>query len=495
MGAKLDALGMLSGLGRRKPTPEEEIAATLRTKERVMVDEMEINPALAKQVNDGEISLAEAQRISANQNRKLGVGKEQAVMDDHAVISSIRGADPDGIKLFEWKQGLPQKQRAAVTSAEIEYKKGNPKPLAQLYRVMGVTAVVGAGSAGAEAGPISGIARLRRSNSERKFVQDEVNGAREAELVENLGRDYAPTYTPSADDVERSQYEMWLRREREQEIIDNNPAGPDVDWRRRGVGATAAATAASAGFASEDAEAGPLRLMGSLTPDLAGRQLKNRLNKERQKGISPGNTATDYVHRNSNYDNGFLSSIKKSGEAYGGPRYVSGVKEFAQEIFESTDDPAVKSAIMDWAKPRVARGGQVAALAGGANRAAANGGEPQEQSMIASVLDKMEQLELIPDERTRTIGMEMLKREFDKAIEFTQMSAQGLWGTGRGLFGLATGEEPVDTRRAMREVYAAPPEENLERAGQYVLKETGSPAAAAATSTLGMLTDPSYWLL
>lgn len=391
MGAKLDALGMLSGLGRRKPTPEEEIAATLRTKERVMVDEMEINPALAKQVNDGEISLAEAQRISANQNRKLGAGKEQVVMDDHAVISSINGADPDGIKLFEWKQGLPQKQRAAVTSAEIEYKKGNPKPLAQLYRVMGVTAVVGAGSAGAEAGP--------------------------------------------------------------------------------------------------------LKLMGSLTPDLAGRQLKNRLNKERQKGISPGNTATDYVHRNSNYDNGFLSKIKKSGEAYGGPTYVSGVKEFAQEIFESTDDPAVKSAIMEWAKPRVARGGQVAALAGGANRAAANDGEPQEQSMIASVLDKMEQLELIPDERTRTIGMEMLKREFDKAIEFTRMPAQGLWGTGRGLFGLATGEAPHDTRRAMREVYAAPPEENLERVGQYVLKETGSPAAAAATSTLGMLTDPSYWLL
>lgn len=391
MGAKSKTLGMLGSLGRRKPTPEEEIAATLRTKERVMVNEMEINPALAKQVNDGDIPLAEAQRISANQNRKLGAGKEQVMMDDNAVISSIKGADPDGIRLFEWKQGLPQKQRAAVTGAEIEYKKGNPKPLAQLYRVMGVTAAVGAGSAGAEAGP--------------------------------------------------------------------------------------------------------LKLAGALTPDLAAKQLKNRLNKERQKGISPGNTATDYVHRNSNYDNGFLSSIKKSGEAYGGPTYVSGVKEFAQEIFESTDDPAVKSAIMEWAKPRVARGGQVAALAGGANRAAANDGEPQEQSMIANVLDKMEQLELIPDERTRTIGMEMLKRELAKAVEWTQMSAQGLWGTGRGLFGLATGEAPHDTRRAMREVYAAPPEENLERAGQYVLKETGSPAAAAATSTLGMLTDPASWLL
>lgn len=415
-------LGEVIGVGRAlskkaKHTPEQELAATNRVKERVMTEEMEINPALARQVNDGDITLAEAQRISANQNRRLGVGKEQAAMDDLAVISSVRGADPDGIKLFEWKQGLPQKQKAAVTSAEIEYKKGNPKPLAQLYRVMGVTAVVGAGSAGAEAGPLKTAAT--------------------------------------------------------------------------------AATAASAGFASEDADAAALKLLGKLGPETATSQIKNRLNKDRFRGVSPGKSVTDYVHNNTNYDRGFLSDIRKSGEPRGGPTYTSGVTDFAKDLINSTDDPNVKSAIMEWVQPRIARGGQTAAVtaaAAGANRAAAEDEAPKKQGPVAKILTQMEELDLIPDAETRTIAMTFLKRELAAALEAIQMPAQGLWGTGRGMLGLATGEAPADTRRAMREVYTQPTDESLERAGQYVLKETGSPAAAAATSTLGMLTDPSFWL-
>ena len=385
--------GAIGKAGRRAPTPEEELAATMKAKERVMTQEMEINPALAKQVNDGDIPLAEAERLSANQNRRLGTGSEQVVVDDNTLISSVRGADPDGIKLFEWKQSLPQKQRSALTMAEIEYKKGNPKPLAQLYRVMGVTTAVGAGSA----------------------------------------------------------------------------------------------------LASEGAEAGPLKLTAGLTADLAGRQLKNRLNKERQRGISPGNTATDYVHRNSNYDNGFLSSIKKSGEAYGGPSYTSGVKEFAQELIQGTDDPAVKNAVMEWVRPRMARGAAASAVTASAG-AAANDGERQEQGPIAKILDKMEQIELIPDKATRTVAMELLSKELDNAIAHIQMPAQGLWGTARGLFGAATGEESHDTRRAMNRVYTQDTDKSLQQAGEYVLKETGSPAAAASASTLGMLTDPTFWL-
>lgn len=386
-------LGFITKGGRRAPTPEEELAATMRTKERVMTQEMEINPALAKQVNDGDISLAEAQRLSANQNRRLGTGSEQAVVDDGALISAVRGADPDGIKLGEWKRNLPEKQREAITNAEIAYKRGNPKPLAQLYRVMGATTVVGAGSA----------------------------------------------------------------------------------------------------LASEGAEAGPLRLAAGLTPDLAARQLKNRLNKERQKGISPRNTATDFVHRNTNYDNGFLSGIKKSGEGYGGPTYVSGVKEFAQELLQGTEDPAVREAVMEWVRPRMARGMGVSAVTASAG-AAANDGEKQEQGPIANILDKMEQMELIPDKATREVAMELLADQLSKAVKHMQMPAQGLWGTARGLFGLATDEEGHDTRRAMREVYTQPTEESLDRFGHHVMKETGSPAAGAAAVSLGMLTDPAMWL-
>ena len=91
--------GAIGKAGRRAPTPEEELAATMKAKERVMTQEMEINPALAKQVNDGDIPLAEAERLSANQNRRLGTGSEQVVVDENTMNSTVRGADPDRLKL------------------------------------------------------------------------------------------------------------------------------------------------------------------------------------------------------------------------------------------------------------------------------------------------------------------------------------------------------------------------------------------------------------
>ena len=141
----------------------------------------------------------------------------------------------------------------------------------------------------------------------------------------------------------------------------------------------------------------------------------------------------------------------------------------------------------------MARGAAASAVTASAG-AAANDGERQEQGPIAKILDKMEQIELIPDKATRTVAMELLSKELDNAIAHIQMPAQGLWGTARGLFGAATGEEAHDTRRAMNRVYTQDTDKSLQQAGEYVLRETGSPAAAASASTLGMLTDPTFWL-
>ena len=356
--------------------------------------EADISEARARQVLDGDIDLPTALHEHDQQLLTLGEHPTDAIMSDAGVIAKTQANET---QLFQWKQELPDEQRRAVTNAEIAYKKGNPAPLAKLYKTLGATALASGGA-----------------------------------------------------------------------------------------------------LASEDAEAAKLRLLGGMAPETATRQIKNRLNKDRQKGISPSRSTTDYIHNNTNYDNGFLSSIKKSGEEYGGPTYTGGVKEFAYELLQSTDDPQVRSAVMEWVQPRIARGGQVAAVtaaAGGANRAAANDGKPKEQGMIANILDKMEQLELIPDERTRIIGMELLKREVGNALATMERPAQGLWGTLRGAFGAATGEKAHDTRRAMKEVYTQPTDRSLDRAGQYVLRETGSPAAAAAVRTGGMLADPSNWLL
>lgn len=305
--------------------------------------------------------------------------------------------------------------------------------------------------------------------------------------------------------------EFNLRRGAERSDVVNVLASrPDVKVRHRDAvydpqytgpnimgGALAGAVGVGALSQSDEADAAALKLLGKMAPETATSQIKNRLNKDRFRGVSPGKSVTDYVHNNTNYDRGFLSDIKRSGEPRGGPTYTSGVTDFAKDLLNSTDDPNVKSAIMEWVQPRLARGGQVAAVtaaAAGANRAAAEDEAPKKQGPVAKIFSQMEELELMPDAKARTMAMTFLKRELSSALEAIQMPAQGLWGTGRGLFGLATGEAPEDTRRAMSEVYTQPTDESLERAGQYVLKETGSPAAAAATSTLGMLTDPSFWL-
>lgn len=119
---------------------------------KVMTDEMDINPGLAHQVVDGEMTLGTAQTRSANQNRRLGTGKEQEVIDDNAVISAVNGADPDGVKRFKVKEKLSPEQKAALTDAEIAYKKGNPKPLAEIYKAILPIAGIG-GSTAALANP------------------------------------------------------------------------------------------------------------------------------------------------------------------------------------------------------------------------------------------------------------------------------------------------------------------------------------------------------
>jgi hypothetical protein len=254
----------------------------------------------------------------------------------------------------------------------------------------------------------------------------------------------------------------------------------------RGKKLSGAAAAGSAAM-PDDAEAGAaLRLSKGLTPDLATNQIRNRLNKS--QGRSGGKVVTDYVHNNTNYDRGFLSSLRS--EPRGGEGYTSEVKKLAFDLLQSTDDPKVKQAVMEWVQPRMARGMGVGAVtaASGANAAEA---EPKEQGVIANILDKMEQFELIPDEQTRTVGLELLKRELGKAIEYSEMSAKGLWGIGRGMFGLATDEAGGDTMQAMEEVWTSPNQENLNRFGRYVEDETGSRKAGATASAIGMFADPT----
>ena len=135
-------LGEAWGLGakalRKKPeyTKEQWDAAIAKEKHRVMTEEMGMNDAMARQVADGDIPLANARVRADNQGRRLGTGKEDEALSDIDYIQKVQDADPEGIQLYEWKQSLPPELKEAVTDAEILYKKGNPKPLANVYRAM-----------------------------------------------------------------------------------------------------------------------------------------------------------------------------------------------------------------------------------------------------------------------------------------------------------------------------------------------------------------------
>ena len=250
-------------------TKEQHEAATRAVKERVLTEEIGVNPALAKQVVDGEMTVAEAELRTANQNRKLGTGAESEAVDDIGYINQIKAADPEGTRLFQFKQSLSDADKNKLTMAEIAFKKGDPKPLATMYRTLGVAGAVGAGSA----------------------------------------------------------------------------------------------------LASEDAEAAPaLLLRKGLDAATAGRQIRNKINKE---GGADGKAVERFVHEHSNYDNGFTDEARRWDEGNNGPTYVYGIKKMAYDLLQNTDDPKVKKAVMGWLNPRLQRAAAATGAAGMATAAAA----------------------------------------------------------------------------------------------------------------------------
>ena len=281
MSVKSKVLGKVKVINDRRKTKrtiekyaKEDPALMERAKEKVRQDILQneggLNPAYARQVADGDISFAEGKRLTQNQDRRLGVGSEQEVMDDLTFVDSVRDADGEGTKLFEWKQSLPDEAKEAVTDAEIAYKRGNPKPLAKLYKTMGAVGAVGGANA----------------------------------------------------------------------------------------------------LAAEDAEAKPsLILKAGLDATTAARQIKNNINRS---GVSGGKAVERFIHENTNYDKGFTKGASKWDKGRGGDTYIQGLKKMAHELIKSTDDPQVRSAIMDWLVPRLQRAVVPVAGVGMSNASLAN---------------------------------------------------------------------------------------------------------------------------
>jgi hypothetical protein len=211
------------------------------------------------------------------------------------------------------------------------------------------------------------------------------------------------------------------------------------------LAATAAGTAGTFGvLASDGAEAQPLlTLAKGIDAGLASRQLRNKINKERSKGISGEKSVADYIHRNTNYENGFITGAKKWDEGLNGPSYVDGINTMADDLVAGTDDPMVQRAVEDWRYSRLdagrhqkyGRGGMVAAPSG----VLATGARAEDEPRSAREAGFPE-LPVYEDPNAplpMPTGWDIV----DSVTGVLGMPMAGLQGLARGVYGLATGED------------------------------------------------------
>jgi hypothetical protein len=250
--------------------------------------------------------------------------------------------------------------------------------------------------------------------------------------------------------------------------FDPQYVGPNIKGNAdpRLLAGTAAATAGGLGLlASDDADAMPaLTLMKGIDAGLAARQLRNKINKERGKGISGEKSVADYIHRNTNYENGFLTGARKWDNGLNGESYSMGVNTMADDIIAGSDDPMVREAVEAWRTSRLdsgrhnryGRGGMVAAPAGVLAAGARAEDEPRsaQEAGFPAWPEPTEPTEAPRSAREAGFpawpeykdpnaplptptGWDIV----DSVVGVLGMPMAGLQGLARGAYGLATGED------------------------------------------------------
>ena len=107
---------------------------------------------------------------------------------------------------------------------------------------------------------------------------------------------------------------------------------------------------------SEDAEAGVLGKV--LNPDIAYNQLRKLVARNKQKGISPGNTVKQWMHdkANTNYDHMGSYAIKQDG-GRGGEYYKQQTQSIVDQVINGVENPDrdLLAGIEEWSGIRQSR--------------------------------------------------------------------------------------------------------------------------------------------
>ena len=312
------------------------------------------------------------------------------------------------------------------------------------------------------------------------------------------------------------------------------------------VGA-AAASALGGLFASDDAEAMPVaKFVKGVQHPYA--QLRKLVAKNKQNGISPERTVTDWIHKNTNYEH--IGKTSRAVEGAGGEHYKTQLQGIYDMLLDGMEPDKVDKDLLDglnlWRDGRVGRDSSytmphVAAAAAATGAAGAAGAAfadespemgwrewpTQDQPIPTSPAERgfepwsnyepePSYLDRVTDPATYADALrpwvqgagwlakngaamkewaadtrvgKHVGEKFDEAMEASQMPGQAIHGLGRGAYGIATGESPGQALSAGLDVAQNDLAENGAAMKQWASDrgwhEDDAAAAGFATEFLG----------
>ena len=276
--------------------------------------------------------------------------------------------------------------------------------------------------------------------------------------------------------------------------------------------AAAPAAGASLMFPSDEAEALPVAAFKSGVQHPVA-QLRKQVQKNKQNGISPEKTVTDWIHKNTNYEH--IGKVGRQTEGMSGDWYKGQIDDLYKMIGEGADKDTM-SGLDAWkssrvsrdskhAMPHVAAAAAAATAAGGAN--AQDAGFPSwdsyrpEPSMWEkagnAVLGSLGTALEPWMEGGAIAESDLGKRVYGNVgdvMDLTEIPARAAHGVIRGGYGLLNGESPRQAFSEGMDTYNSTMDENGQRFADWVGTQGGTDWDKTAAYWGTLLSDPTNLL-
>lgn len=283
----------------------------------------------------------------------------------------------------------------------------------------------------------------------------------------------------------------------------------------------AAAPAAGAGlmFPSDDAEAMPAAAFKAGVQHPYN-QLRKLVAKNKQNGVSPEKTVTDWIHKNTNYEH--IGKVGRKSEGMSGDYFKSQIDGIYDMLLDGvepgTADKDLMSGLDSWRgtrvgrdsshqMPHVAAAAGAAGLAGAGNASASDAGFPswEEYEPEPSMWEKAGDAALgalgtaagpfVPGGAfaESAIGKHVYGN-LGEVMDLVEIPARAAHGVARGGWGLLNGESPGQAFSQGVGTYNSTMDENAERLSKYVEGRGAHPDDVKAAYWGTLLTDPTNLL-